>query len=284
MVKTMVKAENMAHEYFRRNEAGNIEGIVRALDGVSLNIKKGEFVAVLGANGSGKSTFARHLNALLMPTEGTLWIDGMDTAGEGNELRVRRKTGMVFQNPDNQIVSNVVEEDVGFGPENLGVPTEEIWERVESALKGVGMAEYRNMSPNRLSGGQKQRVAIAGILAMKPECIVLDEATAMLDPKGREEVLNVVRELNKKEGVTIIHITHFMEEAVLADRVYVMSAGKVVMEGTPDRVFSNEEKLREWKLVLPETLKLISILRKKGINIPDGILTKEQLYELLLSV
>lgn len=284
MVKTMVKAENVAHEYFRRNEEGNIEGIVRALDGVSLNIKKGEFVAVLGANGSGKSTFARHLNALLMPTEGTLWIDGMDTAGEGNELRVRRKTGMVFQNPDNQIVSNVVEEDVGFGPENLGVPTEEIWERVESALKGVGMAEYRNMSPNRLSGGQKQRVAIAGILAMKPECIVLDEATAMLDPKGREEVLNVVRELNKKEGVTIIHITHFMEEAVLADRVYVMSAGKVVMEGTPDRVFSNEEKLREWKLVLPETLKLISILRKKGINIPDGILTKEQLYELLLSV
>lgn len=284
MVKTMVKAENVAHEYFRRNEEGNIEGIVRALDGVSLNIKKGEFVAVLGANGSGKSTFARHLNALLMPTEGTLWIDGMDTAGEGNELKVRRKTGMVFQNPDNQIVSNVVEEDVGFGPENLGVPTEEIWERVESALKGVGMAEYRNMSPNRLSGGQKQRVAIAGILAMKPECIVLDEATAMLDPKGREEVLNVVRELNKKEGVTIIHITHFMEEAVLADRVYVMSAGKVVMEGTPDRVFSNEEKLREWKLVLPETLKLISILRKKGINIPDGILTKEQLYELFLSV
>lgn len=284
MVKTMVKAENVAHEYFRRNEEGNIEGIVRALDGVSLNIKKGEFVAVLGANGSGKSTFARHLNALLMPTEGTLWIDGMDTAGEGNELKVRRKTGMVFQNPDNQIVSNVVEEDVGFGPENLGVPTEEIWERVESALKGVGMAEYRNMSPNRLSGGQKQRVAIAGILAMKPECIVLDEATAMLDPKGREEVLNVVRDLNKKEGVTIIHITHFMEEAVLADRVYVMSAGKVVMEGTPDRVFSNEEKLREWKLVLPETLKLISILRKKGINIPDGILTKEQLYELFLSV
>lgn len=284
MVKTMVKAENVAHEYFRRNEEGNIEEIVRALDGVSLNVKKGEFVAVLGANGSGKSTFARHLNAMLMPTEGTLWIDGMDTAGEGNELRVRRKTGMVFQNPDNQIVSNVVEEDVGFGPENLGVPTEEIWERVESALEGVGMAKYRNVSPNRLSGGQKQRVAIAGILAMKPECIVLDEATAMLDPKGREEVLNVVRELNKKEGVTIIHITHFMEEAVLADRVYVMSAGKVVMEGTPDRVFSNEEKLREWKLVLPETLKLISILRKKGINIPDGILTKEQLYELLLSV
>lgn len=277
----MIKADKVAHEYFRRNEDGDVEEVIRALDGVSIEVAHGEFIVVLGANGSGKSTFAKHLNALLVPTEGTLWVGGVDTRGEDNSLKVRKKTGMVFQNPDNQIISNVVEEDVGFGPENLGIKTEDIWERVDFALNKVGMTAYRKMSPNRLSGGQKQRVAIAGILAMKPECIVLDEATAMLDPVGRDEVMETVRELNKKEGVTIIAITHFMEEALLADRIFVMSKGKVVMSGTPDEVFSKGEKLKELRLAVPQSIELMMELEKKGMRFPEGILNKEDLVEFL---
>ena len=277
----MIKADKVAHEYFRRNEDGDVEEVIRALDGVSMEVKRGEFIAVIGANGSGKSTLARHLNALLVPTEGTLWIGGTDTRDENGSLEIRKKTGMVFQNPDNQIISNVVEEDVGFGPENLGVATEDIIKRVDSALEKVGMSAYRHKSPNRLSGGQKQRVAVAGILAMEPECIVLDEATAMLDPVGRDEVMETVRMLNKKEGVTLIVITHFMEEALHADRIFVMSAGKVVMSGTPDEIFSKGEKLKEWKLAMPQSMELIKALEKKGIKFPKGIITGEDLIEFL---
>lgn len=277
----MIKADKVAHEYFRRNEEGDVEEVIRALDGVSMEVKRGEFIAVLGANGSGKSTLARHLNALLVPTEGTLWIGGIDTRNGNRSLEIRKKTGMVFQNPDNQIISNVVEEDVGFGPENLGVGTEDIIKRVDNALKKVGMFAYRKKSPNRLSGGQKQRVAVAGILAMEPECIVLDEATAMLDPVGRDEVMETVRMLNKKEGVTLIVITHFMEEALLADRIFVMSKGKVVMSGTPGEVFSKGEKLKEWKLAMPQSMELIKALEKKGMKFPEGILNGEDLIEFL---
>lgn len=278
---TMIKADKVAHEYFRRNEEGDVEEVIRALDGVSMEVKRGEFIAVLGANGSGKSTLARHLNALLVPTEGTLWIGGIDTRNGNRSLEIRKKTGMVFQNPDNQIISNVVEEDVGFGPENLGIATEDIIKRVDNALKKVGMFAYRKKSPNRLSGGQKQRVAVAGILAMEPECIVLDEATAMLDPVGRDEVMETVRMLNKKEGVTLIVITHFMEEALLADRIFVMSKGKVVMSGTPGEVFSKGEKLKEWKLAIPQSMELIKALEKKGMKFPEGILNGEDLIEFL---
>lgn len=231
----IVEAKNLTFEYIRRDEEGNVEGITTAVDNVNIDIKAGDFVAVLGHNGSGKSTFAKHLNALVMPTEGTVYVDGMDTKDSGNTLSIRQTAGMVFQNPDNQIVGTLVDEEVGFGPENIGVPTEEIWERVEKSLKAVGMYQFRNASPNKLSGGQKQRVAIAGIVAMKPKCIVLDEPTAMLDPLGRKEVLNVLHELNRKENVTIILITHYMEEVIDADYVYVMDGGKLVMDGTPRR-------------------------------------------------
>lgn len=277
----MIKADKVAHEYFRRNEEGDVEEIIRALDGVSLEVKRGEFIAVLGANGSGKSTLSKHLNALLVPTEGTLWVDKIDTSSTERTLEVRKKTGMVFQNPDNQIISNVVEEDVGFGLENIGVKTEDIWKRVDEALNKTGMTAYRRMSPNRLSGGQKQRVAIAGVLAMKPECIVLDEATAMLDPIGRAEVMKTISLLNKEEGVTIICITHFMEEALTADRIFVMSEGKVVMSGTPSEVFSRGDKLREWKLAMPQSMELMKELEKMGIKFPKGILTKDDIVDFL---
>lgn len=277
----IIKAKDLVHEYIRRDEEGNVESIQTALDKVSLDVKKGDFIAVLGHNGSGKSTLAKHINAILEPTEGSLWVDGFDTTDEKNIWDIRQRAGMVFQNPDNQIIASVVEEDVGFGPENIGVPTDEIWQRVEESLKAVGMLKYREHSPNKLSGGQKQRVAIAGVMAMQPECIVLDEPTAMLDPVGRKEVLEAVHELNRKKGVTIIMITHYMEEVVDADHVYVMDAGKVVMQGTPRSIFSQVERLKEYRLDVPQITLLAYELKKAGLDIPDGILTREELTEAL---
>ena len=248
----IIKAKQLVHEYIRRDEEGNVESIQTALDHVDLDVQQGDFIAILGHNGSGKSTLAKHINALLMPTEGSLWVDGMDVSKEENILPVRQTAGMVFQNPDNQIIASVVEEDVGFGPENIGVPTDEIWQRVEESLKAVGMLKYRHHSPNKLSGGQKQRVAIAGVVAMQPKCIVLDEPTAMLDPNGRKEVIRTAHELNKKKGVTIILITHYMEEVVDADKVIVMDAGKVVMQGSPREIFSQVGTLKEYRLDVPQ--------------------------------
>ena len=273
----IIKAKDLVHEYIRRDEEGNVESIQTALDKVSLDVKKGDFIAVLGHNGSGKSTLAKHINAILEPTEGSLWVDGFDTTDEKNIWDIRQRAGMVFQNPDNQIIASVVEEDVGFGPENIGVPTDEIWQRVEESLKAVGMLKYREHSPNKLSGGQKQRVAIAGVMAMQPECIVLD----MLDPVGRKEVLEAVHALNREKGVTIILITHYMEEVVEADHVYVMDAGKVVMQGTPRSIFSQVERLKEYRLDVPQITLLAYELKKAGLDIPDGILTREELTEAL---
>ena len=275
----IVQAKNLTFEYIRRDEEGNVEGITTAVDNVNIDIKAGDFVAVLGHNGSGKSTFAKHLNALVMPTEGTVYVDGMDTKDADNILKVRQTAGMVIQNPDNQIVGTLVDEEVGFGPENIGVPTEEIWERVEKSLKAVGMYKFRNASPNKLSGGQKQRVAIAGIVAMKPKCIVLDEPTAMLDPLGRKEVINVLHELNQKEGVTIILITHYMEEVIDADHVFVMDGGKLVMEGTPRQVFSQVDKLKSLRLDVPQVTELAYELKKAGLPVKDGIIRNEELVE-----
>ena len=275
----IVQAKDLTFEYIRRDEEGNVEGITTAVDNVNIDIKAGDFVAVLGHNGSGKSTFAKHLNALVMPTEGTVYVDGMDTKDAENTLKVRQTAGMVFQNPDNQIVGTLVDEEVGFGPENIGVPTEEIWKRVEKSLKAVGMYKFRNASPNKLSGGQKQRVAIAGIVAMKPKCIVLDEPTAMLDPLGRKEVIHVLHELNKKEGVTIILITHYMEEVIDADHVFVMDNGKVVMEGTPRQIFSQVDKLKELRLDVPQVTELAYELKKEGLPVKDGIIRNEELVE-----
>lgn len=280
----IVKAENLTFEYIRRDEEGNVEGITKAVDNMSIDIKQGDFVAVLGHNGSGKSTFAKHLNALVMPTEGTVWVDGMDTREEENTLKVRQTAGMVFQNPDNQIVGTLVDEEVGFGPENIGVPTEEIWERVEKSLKAVGMYAFRNQSPNKLSGGQKQRIAIAGIVAMKPKCIVLDEPTAMLDPLGRKDVLNVLHELNRQENVTVILITHYMEEVIDIDKLYVMDDGKLVMSGTPREIFSQVEKLKELRLDVPHVTELAYELQKEGVPLKNGILTSEEFTEELIRV
>lgn len=280
----IVKAKNLTFEYIRRDEDGNVEGITKAVDNVSIDIKQGDFVAVLGHNGSGKSTFAKHLNALVMPTEGTVWVDGMDTMEEENTLKVRQTAGMVFQNPDNQIVGTLVDEEVGFGPENIGVPTEEIWERVEKSLKAVGMYAFRNQSPNKLSGGQKQRVAIAGIVAMKPKCIVLDEPTAMLDPLGRKDVLNVLHELNRQENVTVILITHYMEEVIDIDKLYVMDDGKLVMSGTPREIFSQVEKLKKLRLDVPHVTELAYELQKEGVPLKNGILTSEEFTEELIRV
>ena len=275
----IVEAKNLTFEYIRRDEEGNVEGITTAVDNVNIDIKAGDFVAVLGHNGSGKSTFAKHLNALVMPTEGTVYVDGMDTKDSGNTLSIRQTAGMVFQNPDNQIVGTLVDEEVGFDPENIGVPTEEIWERVEKSLKAVGMYQFRSASPNKLSGGQKQRVAIAGIVAMKPKCIVLDEHTAMLDPLGRKDVLNVLHELNRKENVTIILITHYMEEVIDADYVYVMDGGKLVMDGTPRQIFTQVEMLKSMRLDVPQVTELAYELKKAGLPIKDGIIRNEELVE-----
>lgn len=270
-------AKDLVHEYSRRDENGDVIEIVRALDGVDIQITSGDFIAVLGANGSGKSTFAKHLNGLLFPTEGIVYIDGIDTTQKEHLLTVRQTAGMVFQNPDNQIISNVVEEDVGFGPENMGVPTAEILKRVRDSLKGVGMYKYRKHSPNYLSGGQKQRVAIAGIMAMMPKCIILDEATAMLDPAGRKEVLALIRKLNQEENITVIHITHYMEEVTDADYVYVMNEGKVVLRGTPKEVFIQTEKLKSCNLEIPKITQIAQALHREGIPVPKDILSQEEL-------
>lgn len=275
----IIKASQLVHEYIRRDEEGNVESIQTAIDHVDMDVKAGDFIAILGHNGSGKSTLAKHINALLEPSEGTLWVDGKDTKDPQNTYDVRRAAGMVFQNPDNQIIASVVEEDVGFGPENMGIPCEEIWTRVEESLKSVGMLKYRSHSPNKLSGGQKQRVAIAGVMAMEPKCIVLDEPTAMLDPNGRKEVLRAVHALNRKKGITVILITHYMEEVVDADYVYVMDQGKVVLQGTPRNIFSQVDKLKEHRLDVPQITLLAHELKKSGLPIPDGILTREELIE-----
>lgn len=280
----IIKAKQLVHEYIRRDEEGNVESIQTALDHVDLDVKPGEFIAILGHNGSGKSTLAKHINALLTPSEGSLWVDGMDVTEEKNILPVRQTAGMVFQNPDNQIIASVVEEDVGFGPENIGVPTDEIWQRVEESLKAVGMLKYRHHSPNKLSGGQKQRVAIAGVVAMQPKCIVLDEPTAMLDPNGRKEVIRTAHELNEKKGVTVILITHYMEEVVDADRVFVMDKGQVVMQGTPREVFSQAERLKEYRLDVPQVTILADLLRQSGLDIPTGVLRREELVQAILKI
>ena len=284
MATLMVKARQLVHEYIRRDEEGNPIATQAALDHVDIDIKPGSFVAILGHNGSGKSTLAKHLNVLLNPTEGTLWVDGKDTSDTDHLWEIRQNTGMVFQNPDNQIIGSIVEEDVGFGPENIGVPTDEIWQRVEQSLRAVGMLKYRAHSPNKLSGGQKQRVAIAGVVAMQPKCIVLDEPTAMLDPNGRKEVLRTVHELNKKKGVTIILITHYMEEVTDADYVYVMDSGSVVMQGTPREIFSRVESLKAHRMDVPQITLLAHELKKAGLDLPDGILTREELIEALIKI
>lgn len=275
----IVKAVQLAFEYIRRDEEGNVEGITRAIDGVDLEIEEGQFIAVLGHNGSGKSTLAKHINALLHPTEGTVYVEGMDVREADKVWEIRQRAGMVFQNPDNQIIGQVVEEDVGFGPENLGVETKAIWERVEESLRAVGMYEFRKHSPNKLSGGQKQRVSIAGVIAMHPKCIILDEPTAMLDPNGRKEVIRSAKALNQVEEITIILITHYMEEVIHADYVYVMDQGKVVMKGKPKEIFSRVEELRKLRLDVPQVTQLAHELRKEGLDIPEGILTKEELVE-----
>lgn len=280
----IIDVKKLVFEYIRRDDEGNVEGITTAVDHVDMDIKQGDFVAVLGHNGSGKSTLAKHLNAILYPTEGTVWVDGKDTQDEENLISIRKSAGMVFQNPDNQIIGQIVEEDVGFGPENLGVETQKIWERVEESLKAVGMYKYRKKSPNRLSGGQKQRVSIAGVLAMHPKCIILDEPTAMLDPSGRKEVIRAVRALNEVEGITVILITHYMEEVVHADKVYVMDKGRVEMQGTPKEIFSQVEKLKSLRLSVPQVTLLAHELKKSGVKLPDGILTTKELIEELKKV
>lgn len=275
----IIKADDLVFDYIRRDEEGNVENVTEAVEHVSLDVEQGQFIAILGHNGSGKSTLAKHINAILKPTEGEMTVDGMSTSEEDNVWSVRQTAGMVFQNPDNQIVATIVEEDVAFGPENLGVPTDEIWERVNKALESVNMTMYRGYSPNKLSGGQKQRVAIAGVLAMKPKCIVLDEATAMLDPLGRKEVMSAIIELNKVEKITVILITHYMDEAVLADKIFVMDKGKIAMEGTPRQVFSHVEEIRELRLDVPAATAMAYELRKAGYNIPKDILTRDELVE-----
>ena len=280
----IIKAKQLVHEYIRRDEEGNVESIQTALDHIDLDVQPGQFIAILGHNGSGKSTLAKHINALLAPTEGSLWVDGKDVTQEENILPVRKTAGMVFQNPDNQLIASVVEEDVGFGPENIGVPTDEIWQRVEESLKSVGMLQYRHHSPNKLSGGQKQRVAIAGVMAMEPKCIVLDEPTAMLDPNGRKEVLHAAHELNRKKGVTILLITHYMEEVVDADYVYVMDKGHVVMQGTPREIFSQVGTLKEHRLDVPQITLLADLLRQSGLDIPLGVLTREELVDAIMKI
>lgn len=278
----IIKAVNLVFDYIRRDEEGQVEEVKRALDHVNLEIEKGSFVAILGHNGSGKSTFAKQINGILSPTDGTLFVSEMDTRNEAHLWDIRKNAGMVFQNPDNQIIGNIVEEDVGFGPENIGVPTEEIWKRVDESLKAVGMMMYRKQSPNHLSGGQKQRVAIAGVMAMKPECIVLDEPTAMLDPNGRKEVIRTVHELNRAEGITMVLITHYMEEVVDADRVIVMDDGHIVMDGTPKEIFSRVEELKQYRMDVPQVTELAWELQKKGIPLPDGILRKSELLDALV--
>ncbi len=281
MPTEMIHAEKLIYEYDKRDEEGNVIGSERAIDGVDIDVSQGSFVAILGHNGSGKSTLAKHMNAILVPTSGTMWVDGRDTKDPGELWNVRQTAGMVFQNPDNQIIGTVVEEDVGFGPENLGVPTDEIWKRVEESLKAVGMIDRRKDSPNKLSGGQKQRVAIAGVLAMEPKCVVLDEPTAMLDPNGRKEVIRAVEELRKKKKVTVILITHYMEEVIDADQVFVMDGGHIVMHGTPREIFSRVDELKSYRMDVPQVTMLAEELRNRGLDLPRGILRRDELVEAL---
>lgn len=280
----IIKTSKLIYEYIRRDEEDHVEEINRAIDELSVDIKKGDFVAILGHNGSGKSTLAKQINGILLPTDGTVWISGIDTADEEKIWDIRKKAGMVFQNPDNQIIGNIVEEDIGFGPENLGIETEEIWKRVDESLEAVGMTAYRMKSPNKLSGGQKQRVAIAGVMAMRPECIILDEPTAMLDPNGRKEVIKTIRKLNKQEGITVLLITHYMEEVIEADRVIVMDEGKVVMDGIPREIFSRVKELKEFRLDVPQVTELAYELKEAGVNLPDGILTMEEFMSYMLPI
>jgi len=275
----IIQTKDLTFEYVRRDKDGEVDGFTRAIDNVNIDIEKGSFVSILGANGSGKSTFAKHLNAILYPTEGTVFVNGMNTRDEDKLWDVRSTAGMVFQNPENQMVATVVEEDVGFAPENMGIPTEQIWERVEESLKIVEMLDYRKSAPSRLSGGQKQRVAIAGVLAMHPKCIVLDEPTAMLDPQGRKEVIRAMRALNDVEGITVILITHYMEETIYSDKIFCMNKGKVVMEGTPKEIFSRVEELKEMNLTVPKVTELAYELKKQGMPLPDGILSVKELEE-----
>lgn len=277
----IIKAAQLKFDYIRRDEEGNVESVHRAVDDVNLDINKGDFIVILGHNGSGKSTLAKHINAILLPTEGSVWVNGIDTKDTDKLWEIRQSAGMVFQNPDNQIIATVVEEDVGFGPENLGVKTEDIWKRVEDSLRAVGMLEFRSHSPNKLSGGQKQRVAIAGIMAMKPECIILDEPTAMLDPNGRREVIRTIKELNEKEKVTVLLVTHYMDEVINADKVIVMDHGKIVMQGTPREIFSRVDELKYYRLDVPQVTELAYELQKAGLSLPDGILTVDELVEAL---
>ena len=280
----IIKASKLVFDYIRRDEENHVEEVNRAIDGLDLEIGKGDFVAILGHNGSGKSTFAKQVNGILLPTEGAVWVSGMDTRDDSHIWDIRKTAGMVFQNPDNQIIGNVVEEDVGFGPENLGVPTDEIWRRVDESLRAVGMAAYRLKSPNKLSGGQKQRVAIAGVMAMKPQCIILDEPTAMLDPDGRKEVIRTIHELNRKEGITVLLITHYMEEAIEADLVIVMDDGHVVMDGVPREIFSRVKELKHYRLDVPQVTELAYELKQEGLDMPDGVLTMEELLDALTKV
>ena len=280
----IIKAEEVTFEYVRRDENGNIEGKNRAIDKISLDVKEGDFISILGANGSGKSTFAKHLNSILLPTEGTVWIDGMDSKDDEKLFTIRQTAGMVSQNPDNQIIGQVVEEDVAFGPENMGIPTEQIRERVDEALKTLGMMEFAKKSPNRLSGGQKQRVSIAGVLAMHPKCIVLDEPTAMLDPAGRKEVIRALRALNEVEKITIILITHYMEETIYSDKIFVMNKGKIMMEGSPREIFTHVEELEEYKLEVPKITLLAHELKKKGVDIPECVLSDKELADALKKI
>lgn len=275
----IIKAKKLFFEYIHRDEEGNVDHIDTALNYVDLDVREGEFVAILGHNGSGKSTLAKHMNVILKPGDGVMWVDGKDTSNDDEVWNIRQSAGMVFQNPDNQIVAGIVEEDVGFGPENMGIPTDEIWERVNESLEAVHMAKYRHRSPNKLSGGQKQRVAIAGVLAMRPKCIILDEPTAMLDPIGRRQVIQTIQELNKTKGVTIILITHYMEEVVSADKVFVMDQGNIVMTGTPREIFSQVDTLKSYHLCVPQMTELAYELRKEGVPISSSILTREELLE-----
>ena len=277
----MIRAEKLVFEYDKRDEEGNVIGSHRAIDGVDIDVQQGSFVAILGHNGSGKSTLAKHMNAILVPTGGTMWVDGRDTKDPNELWNIRQSAGMVFQNPDNQIIGTVVEEEVGFGPENLGVPTDEIWKRVENSLRAVGMLERRKDSPNKLSGGQKQRVAIAGVIAMEPKCIVLDEPTAMLDPNGRKEVIEAVEQLRKEKNVTVILITHYMEEVIDADQVFVMDEWHVVMHGTPKEIFSRVDELKKYRMDVPQVTMLADALIQKGVPLPKGILRREELVDAL---
>ncbi len=280
-MEDMVQAKDLSFDYDKRDDEGNVIGKFRAVDAVDLDVKEGQFIAILGRNGSGKSTLAKHINAILTPSEGTMWVDGKNTADPKELWNVRQSAGMVFQNPDNQIIGTVVEEDVGFGPENIGVPTEEIWQRVEASLKDVGMLSYRHNSPNKLSGGQKQRVAIAGVVAMEPKCIVLDEPTAMLDPEGRKEVLQTVEDLREQKHVTVILITHYMGEVVNADRIFVMDQGRIAMQGTPREIFTQVDELKKYGLDVPQVTILADELRKRGLDLPEGILRREELVDAL---